>query len=46
MCINTEGGYRCECAEGWGGKNCDEGESVTIVTKHVTIDANGRYRKL
>ena len=46
MCINTEGGYRCECADGWGGKNCDEGESVIIVTKLVTMDANGKYRKL
>ena len=26
-CINTEGDYYCECADGWGGKNCDEGNT-------------------
>ena len=25
ICVNTEGGYRCDCAQGWGGKHCEEG---------------------
>ena len=23
-CYNTAGDYYCDCAEGWGGKNCTE----------------------
>ena len=26
-CINLMGGYRCECLEGWIGKDCNRGQS-------------------
>ena len=34
-CINLEGDYRCECAVGWGGKNCGEGKNGSLIRIHI-----------
>lgn len=40
-CVNLMGGYRCECPEGWIGKDCNRGERSSKVTagRHVQVNA-------
>jgi len=26
ICVNTEGSYRCNCTEGYGGQHCEIGK--------------------
>lgn len=37
-CINLMGGYRCECSEGWIGKDCNRGRGFRWIIRIFKLD--------
>lgn len=36
-CINSNGSYVCDCADGWQGQHCEEGKTVLKNNSYIML---------